>query len=106
MRGGAASNLKRQTQEFYRAVHIGRLPQVDARPATLRKDVMAVCFSGRHQFFADFFRKRNIDKMIAMHMSDLSSAQTIFHPAKAMRTSEDAGKRTHRGSNFLRGPWN
>jgi hypothetical protein len=101
MRCGALSYLKRKTQEFYRALHIGRLPEVDAHPATLRKDVVAFRLAGSHQFFADLFGEGNVDEMLAVHMADLSPKQAILCASKAMRASRDAGKATHgRGDLF------
>jgi hypothetical protein len=106
MRYGHSGEVKRRAEKFYGAVHIRCLLEVDAHPATFRKDVMVFRLSGRHQFFADLSRERDVDEMVAMHMADLSPGETIFRPSKAMRASDDAGKRTHHSSDLLCGSWN
>ena len=82
-------NFVRKVEQFDRSIHVGRLPEVNADPAALGKDVVGFGAASRHQLISDFFRKRNVHKTITMDMADFSPFEAIFCPSEAV------GARSH-----------
>ena len=62
---------------------------MDANPTALAKDVVGLCSAGCHQVIPQFFRRRNIYKIVAGQMTDFSSARSIFCASNAVRLCGD-----------------
>jgi len=77
-------NLKRKAQKFDCSVHVSRLPQVNADPATLGKDVVRFGPTSYNQLIADSLRKGNFHQAVAMYVADFTPPQAIFRTSKAM----------------------
>jgi hypothetical protein len=67
-------NLIRKTQKFDCSVHVSRLPQVNADPAALGKDVMWFGAASSNQLIADFLWKRDVHQAVAMYVADFAPA--------------------------------
>ena len=64
-------NLKGKAQEFDGAVHVRRLPQINANPATVGKDVGGSATSCNH-LITDFLPEGEVHQAIAVHVADFS----------------------------------
>ncbi len=50
-------NFVRNVEQVDRPIHVGRLPEIDADPAALGKDVVGFGAASRHQLIRTFFGK-------------------------------------------------
>src|SRR6186713_1645989 len=74
-----------QAKELDHAIDVGLFANEHADPARLRMHVMRLGLPRRHQLLANQQRKRKVDQLVAMDMSEFSAPVTELDAAEAVR---------------------
>ena len=76
--------LVRLAQQFDGLINIGRLAEVKAHPTTIEQDMVGFGSTSSHDLIPDLGGEGDIHQVVAVNMSNLAPAETVFCTAESM----------------------